>query len=120
MSTNPARRNAIEAMEGNGDLALIRRLTVDARRAGGVVTIEVRDTGPGVPAKAREHLFQPFQGSARPGGTGLGLASSAELLRAHGGEIELVPATGAGSIFRLTIPDRPIDFAARTGRAGAA
>lgn len=113
-------RNAIEAMEGNGDLALIRRLTVDARRAGGVVTIEVRDTGPGVPAKAREHLFQPFQGSARPGGTGLGLAISAELLRAHGGEIELVPATGAGSIFRLTIPDRPIDFAARTGRAGAA
>lgn len=113
-------RNAMEAMEGNGDLALIRRLTVDARRAGGVVTIEVRDTGPGVPAKAREHLFQPFQGSARPGGTGLGLAISAELIRAHGGEIELVPATGPGSVFRMTIPDRPIDFAARTGRAGAA
>ncbi|MCW5714691.1 MAG: HAMP domain-containing histidine kinase [Bauldia sp.] len=113
-------RNAIEAMEGSGDLALIRRLTVDARRAGGVVTIEVRDTGPGVPAMAREHLFQPFQGSAKPGGTGLGLAISAELIRAHGGEIDLVPAAGAGSIFRMTIPDRPIDFAARTGRAGAA
>lgn len=113
-------RNAIEAMEGDGDTALIRRLTVDARRAGGVVTIEVRDTGPGVPAKARAHLFQPFQGSARPGGTGLGLAISAELIRAHGGEIELVPAGGPGSVFRITIPDRPIDFASRTSRAGAA
>ena len=43
-----------------------------ARRDGQRVTIEVRDDGPGVPEKARAHLFQAFQGSARKGGTGLG------------------------------------------------
>lgn len=112
-------RNAIEAMEGNGDVAIVRRLAVEARRSGGVVTIDVRDTGPGVPEKAVNHLFQPFQGSARPGGTGLGLAISAELVRAHGGQIELVPASGPGSLFRMTIPDRPIDFA-KASRIGAA
>ncbi len=111
-------RNAIEAMEGDGDTAVVRRLTVEGRRAGGVVTIDVRDTGPGVPPAAIAHLFQPFQGSARPGGTGLGLAISAELIRAHGGEIELVASGGPGSVFAITIPDRPIDFA-KASKAGA-
>lgn len=112
-------RNAIEAMEGNTDNALVRRLTIDARRSGGVVAIEVRDTGPGVPEKALAHLFQPFQGSAKPGGTGLGLAISAELIRAHGGDIELIASGGPGSVFRITIPDRPIDFS-KASRAGVA
>lgn len=103
-------RNAIEALESNKDLSVVRRLTVEAWRNGGVVTIEVRDTGPGVPAKALAHLFQPFQGSARPGGTGLGLTISAELVRAHGGEIEYIAARGPGSVFQITIPDRPLEF----------
>ena len=62
-------RNAVEALESNKDISVVRRLTVEAWRNGGVVTIEVRDTGPGVPERALAHLFQPFQGSARPGGT---------------------------------------------------
>ena len=74
------------------------------------MTIEVRDTGPGVPEKALAHLFQPFQGSARPGGTGLGLTISAELVRAHGGDIEYIAARGPGSVFQITIPDRPLEF----------
>jgi signal transduction histidine kinase len=111
-------RNAIEAMEGAGETTIVRRLSLEARRTGGVVTIDVRDTGPGVPEKALAHLFQPFTGSARPGGTGLGLAISAELVRAHGGEIALVASGGPGSVFQITIPDRPIDFA-RASKAGA-
>jgi hypothetical protein len=47
--------------------------------------IKVGDTGPGLPARAREHLFTAFQGGARKGGSGLGLAISAELVRGHGG-----------------------------------
>src|SRR5690606_11432076 len=78
-------RNALQAMEGGETTLLVRRLRVEARRDGGVVTIAVRDTGPGVPERARAHLFQAFQGAARPGGTGLGLAIAAELVRAHGG-----------------------------------
>ena len=70
------------------------------------VTIKVSDDGPGVPEKARAHLFQAFQGSARKGGTGLGLAVAQELINAHGGAIRLRD-TARGAMFELEIPDRP-------------
>ena len=77
------------------------------------------DTGPGVPARARAHLFEAFQGSTRRGGSGLGLAISAELVRAHGGDIRLVEGT-LGATFRITIPDRAASLdAARAERAHA-
>lgn len=104
-------RNALEAMEGDASSAVVRRLSVEAERTGGVVRIVVRDTGPGLPKRAMEHLFQPFQGSGRAGGTGLGLAISSELIKAHGGEIELIPVSGPGTAFAITVPDRPIEFA---------
>ena len=78
------------------------------------MVLEVSDTGPGVPEKARAHLFQAFQGAARAGGTGLGLAIAAELVRAHGGDIHLVPGT-IGATFRISIPDRPLKFEAHNG-----
>ncbi len=111
-------RNALQALEGGSQAALVRRITVEARRDGGVVTLVMRDTGPGVPEKARAHLFQAFQGSARPGGTGLGLAIAAEIVRAHGGTIGLVDGPGPGAAFEIVIPDRPIAFAeiSRTAR----
>ncbi|MFW5654097.1 MAG: sensor histidine kinase [Roseicyclus sp.] len=66
--------------------------------------IEVRDTGPGLPKKAREHLFQPFHGGARKGGTGLGLAIAAEIVRGHGGRLELVESTSRGTTFAICLP----------------
>ena len=59
-----------------------------ARREGAVTIIEVADTGPGVPERARANLFKAFQSVARKGGTGLGLAIAAELVQAHGGQID--------------------------------
>lgn len=106
-------RNAVQAFESRGDVDPSRdQIRVSGRREGAVAVIELSDTGPGVPEKAREHLFQPFQGSTRAGGTGLGLAIAAELVRAHGGSIALVEGT-MGATFRITIPDRPIDLQAR-------
>ena len=67
--------------------------------------IFIQDNGPGVPEKARQHLFQPFQGSMRQGGTGLGLAIAAELIEAHGGTLRLVE-TATGATFEIIIPDR--------------
>lgn len=114
-------RNATQAFEADTEPALVRRITVSALRRGTVVTIRVADTGPGVPAKARENLFRPFQGGFRRGGTGLGLAICAELVRAHGGAIELVD-DGAGATFEVTIPDRIVDLTRidrrRTSRSG--
>ncbi len=111
-------RNAAEALENApavdgaeaGGATKPANITVAAWRDGSTVSIEVRDNGPGVPDKAREHLFQAFQGSVRPGGTGLGLAIAAELTRAHGGEITLADAqAGTGAVFNVTIPDRVAD-----------
>lgn len=106
-------RNAVQAFESRGETDPARdQIRVLGRREGAVVVIELSDTGPGLPQKAREHLFEPFQGSTRTGGTGLGLAIAAELVRAHGGSIALVDGT-MGATFRITIPDRPIDLQAR-------
>jgi signal transduction histidine kinase len=106
-------RNALEALESRDDPAVVRRLWLEGERQGSVVRLRICDTGPGVPAKARHNLFQPFHGSAKPGGTGLGLAIAAEIVRAHGGEIALLERPGAGAVFEIAIPDRPVDLEAR-------
>lgn len=113
-------RNAAQALEGhpNSDAAA-QQIRITGRREGTVAIIEVSDTGPGVPARAREHLFEAFQTSGRPGGSGLGLAIAAELIRAHGGEIHLVEGT-IGATFRIAIPDRPVELmSVRNERARA-
>lgn len=113
-------RNALQALESRAPNDPVRdQIRITGRREGAVVVIEVSDTGPGLSPKAREHLFEAFQGSTRSGGTGLGLAIAAELVRAHGGEIRLVEGT-IGATFHLTIPDRAIDLRAhRETRARA-
>jgi signal transduction histidine kinase len=70
--------------------------------------VRVEDTGPGLPQKARDNLFAAFRGSARSGGTGLGLAIAHELVRAHGGDLELMESVGGRTVFSISIPDQPI------------
>ena len=101
-------RNAVQAMSVDEGEAVIRRLTLSAERSGSVARILVEDTGPGLPAKARDNLFAAFRGSARSGGTGLGLAIAHELVKAHGGTLELVDTAGGKTVFAITIPDRPV------------
>jgi signal transduction histidine kinase len=113
-------RNAAQALENRAPNEPMRdQIRLTGRREGAVVVIEVSDTGPGLSPKAREHLFEAFQGSTRTGGAGLGLAIAAELVRAHGGEIRLVPGT-IGATFRITIPDRAIELNARRGERARA
>lgn len=96
-------RNALQAIEQQDPVT--GEIRVSAQRDGRRVTIVVSDDGPGVPEKARAHLFQAFQGSARKGGTGLGLAVAHELMTAHGGSIRLRD-TETGATFEIEIPDR--------------
>jgi len=108
-------RNAVQALEAHGVQDPARdQIRITGRREGSVVVLEISDTGPGVPEKARANLFKAFHASTRAGGAGLGLAIAAELVRAHGGEIALVPGT-IGATFRITIPDRAINLEARRG-----
>ncbi|MFD0988161.1 sensor histidine kinase [Methyloligella solikamskensis] len=106
--------NAVQALE-NADQET-REVILRARRENGGTVIEVADNGPGVPEKAKDHLFEAFQTVARKGGTGLGLAIAAELVQAHGGELVLVE-TEKGATFRLTIPDVPAKRGTAKGNA---
>ncbi len=100
-------RNAVQAMEGGAEVSRGAGGQVFARaeRVNGHVAIDIIDTGPGLPPKAREALFRPFAGSARAGGTGLGLAIARDIARAHRGDIHLVRSDERGTQFRLEIPD---------------
>ena len=112
-------RNAIQAIEflhAERSDAPDGAIALQARREGSVTVIEVTDNGPGIPAQIRQRLFQAFQSAARQGGTGLGLAIAAELIRAHGGDIQLESSTEAGTCFVITIPDQAVQL--RTGRNG--
>ena len=66
--------------------------------------IRVTDTGPGLPPRAQEHLFQPFQGGVRKGGSGLGLVIAADLVRGHGGRLELSKTGTEGTTFVVQLP----------------
>ena len=94
-------RNARQAIEATGRPGQIE---VGAGEDGEAWWIRVGDTGPGLPEKAREHLFTAFQGGARKGGIGLGLAIAAELVRGHGGRLELVRSDAEGTEFMIRLP----------------
>lgn len=94
-------RNARQAIEGTGGPGTIE---LGAGESDTDWWIRVGDSGPGLPEKARDHLFQPFTGSVRKGGTGLGLSISADLIRGHGGRLDLVRSDAEGSEFMIHIP----------------
>ncbi|MEM1313819.1 MAG: HAMP domain-containing sensor histidine kinase [Pseudomonadota bacterium] len=94
-------RNARQAMEGASRGGEVR---ISARGEDGVAVIEVSDQGPGLPERAREHLFTPFKGGATRGGAGLGLAIADELARAGGGALRLAVSTTEGTRFELRLP----------------
>jgi signal transduction histidine kinase len=99
-------RNSVEALESSAaNTDGPATVTVSGRRQAQSVIILVRDNGPGVPMAVRGKLFDAFQSSTRAGGSGLGLSIAADLVRAHGGRIELEP-TQSGASFRIELPDR--------------
>lgn len=100
-------RNARQAIESQGKTGVI---TVSAGQTPAEYWVLVADTGPGLPDRARAHLFEAFSGRARKGGTGLGLAIAAELVRGHGGRLELLRSTPQGTAFILHLP-KPVDQA---------
>jgi signal transduction histidine kinase/CheY-like chemotaxis protein len=83
-----------------------RQLFVRTCRSMEFVALEVADNGPGVPADLAERIFDPFFTTKPAGvGTGIGLAICADVIKAHGGRIELADRPGGGALFRLLVPD---------------
>ncbi len=94
-------RNARQAITATGEQGSV---SIAAGESDNNWWITVSDTGPGLPPRAQEHLFKPFQGGARKGGAGLGLVIAAELIRGHGGELTLQETGPDGTIFAVNLP----------------
>jgi signal transduction histidine kinase len=92
--------NAAQAMAGRG------RIDVTIARHGDRATIEVRDTGPGIPPELLEQVFEPFFTTKARGG-GLGLPIARRTAELHGGSLTLDVPAGGGTIVTLTLPVRP-------------
>ena len=87
--------NAQQALTGEGTV------TVRLERQGAWAVASVTDTGDGIDPSIRNHLFEPF--TTTKAGTGLGLAASFEIARAHGGVLSVV-SVGTGATFVLRLP----------------
>lgn len=91
-------RNAAEAMRQVDTENHHIRIRIDDG------AILFKDNGPGIPEKTQENLFRPFSGSARVGGTGLGLVIAHELAGALGGSLSLASTGPDGTVFCLRLP----------------
>jgi PAS domain S-box-containing protein len=89
--------NAIEAMPNGGQL----RLTLNRR--GDCAEIAVADTGIGIPQENRQKIFQLFF-TTRPGGSGIGLASTFRIVQLLNGSIDFTSEVGLGTTFRIELP----------------
>jgi len=89
--------NAIEAMPGGG------RLAVSLERRGEMADIEIEDTGTGIAPEHRQRIFQLFF-TTRPGGSGIGLASTFRTVQLHNGSIDFKSEVGRGTTFRIELP----------------
>lgn len=90
-------KNSLDAMTDGG------RLRFKSTRNDTGITIEISDSGPGLPANVQERLFEPFAASTSRDGAGLGLAISREIARAHGGELRLVATGKTGTTFAVAL-----------------
>jgi signal transduction histidine kinase len=95
--------NAAQALpDGRADT---NRVTLRTYEKDGTVTVEVGDTGPGIPARVLPHIFDPFFTTKQLGeATGLGLAVSCRIVADHRGHIEVDSEVGRGSLFRVILP----------------
>jgi signal transduction histidine kinase len=95
-------RNAVQAIAEKGEGG---HVVVEAHRDGDDALLEVRDDGPGVPAKSRERVFDPYF-TTKSEGTGLGLAIVKKVVLEHGGSISCGVAKEGGAAFRIRLPLR--------------
>ncbi len=92
--------NAIQAMEGRGQLSIVACVTAPRR-----VQVAIHDTGPGIPPPALDKLFEPFFTTKPKGqGTGLGLAISNQIVNEHGGTIRVENDAKSGAWFFVQLP----------------
>ncbi len=100
--------NAVQAIEGNGQIWISTMAIKDSRDRKGRVQISIQDSGKGMSAKTAEKIFDPFFTTKSVGqGTGLGLSISYGIVQNHGGDILVRSEEGVGTEFTLILPIFP-------------
>jgi CheY-like chemotaxis protein len=108
--------NAVQAIP-EGDPGTNRIRVATSPSDGDRVTIEISDTGCGIPAELRTRIFEPFFTTKRVGvGTGLGLSISHGIVKSLGGEITVDSEVGRGTTFRVVLPSASHRLEAAMGR----
>ncbi|MCH2134469.1 MAG: HAMP domain-containing histidine kinase [Phycisphaerales bacterium] len=95
--------NAVQAMSASDDEGRPSELIMRVQVNDDQVEIQVVDTGPGIPADAREEIFHPYV-SGRKGGTGLGLPTARRIVEEHGGRLSVESEPGRGTAFTIRLP----------------
>jgi PAS domain S-box-containing protein len=96
--------NAIEAMRDVSEEE--RELLISTRNEPDGVSVEVRDSGPGLAPAAIDRVFEAFH-TTKPGGLGLGLSICRSIIEAHNGRLWASPNVPRGAIFRFIVPPHP-------------
>lgn len=94
--------NALKFMEGRER----RVISISTQAVGGACELTIADTGPGIPEEALARIFEPFYRvpDARAPGFGIGLATVARIIHAHGGQIAVESKLGQGTRFKVSLP----------------
>jgi C4-dicarboxylate-specific signal transduction histidine kinase len=95
-------KNAIEAM-ATGPTAVKTLRLVTTKDANSVVSLSIRDSGPGITPENGTHVFDPFF-TTKSSGTGLGLSISKKIIEDHGGDLRLTKTSSNGCTFEITLP----------------
>ena len=83
----------------------IPKITLTTTYENGYIKISIKDNGTGIPNDIKDKIFQPFYTTKPTGqGTGLGLSLSYDIIKAHGGEIEVGSKVGKGTQFTILLP----------------
>ena len=103
--------NAFDAMrekmtgDGGPETGYHPKLTVRTRKKDSAITIEIQDNGPGIPDDMKDKILQPFFTTKKgTQGTGLGLSITNDIIKAHGGDLEIKTEEGNGSVFVISLP----------------
>jgi two-component system, NtrC family, sensor kinase len=106
--------NALDAMPDGGELTVSTQAEQSAGGKTPKVVVDFADDGSGMVPETLAHIFDPLYTTKAPGqGTGLGLVIVSQVVREHGGDVEVQSKPGQGTRFRLTFP------VARTNGSGA-
>ncbi|HAZ25044.1 MAG TPA: histidine kinase, partial [Algoriphagus sp.] len=100
--------NAFDAMRSKMNSELYQpKLLVRTKAEGNQVIIEVEDNGPGIPDEIKDKILQPFFTTKKgTEGTGLGLSITHDIIKAHGGQLDIKSEIGIGSEFKISLPTK--------------